>query len=177
VIAAADANPEAKYAETFLRAFYAEALKSKSARGEQYRRADAQAASGREYGAAVDPDDLDHRSQRGANAAVRDPGEHPDLSSMDLRQVKQVAMALGSYGNRQSLAAKVLDRLRELGAGQVADMFERAWGDLDEPSDDEAERGGDAHADELEAAVRLTAANRDALRAPSIAAIKHREKK
>jgi hypothetical protein len=100
-----------------------------------------------------DPDagDLAHRTARGANTRVRSPGEIPDLASMDLRAVKAVALAIGSYSDaiRAELASAVLDRLRELGADQVADSFEAAWnlGDLEAPSDDEDERSGDAHRD------------------------------
>jgi hypothetical protein len=100
-----------------------------------------------------DPDagDLAHRTARGANIRVRAPNEMPDLASMDLRAVKAVALAIGSYSDaiRAELASALLDRLRELGADQVADRFAAAWdlGDLEAPSDDEDERAGDAHRD------------------------------
>ncbi len=129
----------------FIRAYYAQACKSTTSRGPAYARLDA-AGDG-------DPDanDTNHRGRRGANSAVADPGALPDVSGMDLRAAKAVALSIGSYSTdvRRELATAILDRLRELGADQVADMFSKAWtyGDLDQPSDDESERDGAAHTD------------------------------
>jgi len=145
--------------------FYADALKSTKPRGELYRKFDRDG----------DPDDRDtaHRGARGANSAVAGPGSMPDVSGMDLRAVKGVALSIGSYATsiRRELATSVLDRLRALGADQVADMFERAWtyGDLDLPSDDEDNRAGAAHSDDdVQAAGRrhLAAQARAMLEAP-----------
>lgn len=119
-----------------------------------------------------DLDDLSHRSVAGRNAAVKDPSTAPDVSNMDLRQVKAVALAIGAYDLhlRTEISESVLGRLRELGADKLADLYAQVWsGDaLFAPSDDEAELAGEAHADRLDtseeiAAKRLTVSNRRAV--------------
>ncbi len=112
----------------------------------------------------VDPDDLAHREQRGANAAVKSEDVMPDVASMNLLATKATAMSIGSYGAgiRKQLGDAVLARLRELGAGQIADAYQRAWDDLLQPSDVEAEQAGAAHGELSEHAAkrRADAANR-----------------
>ena len=165
VLAEADAR---HMSHVYLDAFYAASCNGTHERNAEYRRAD---ALGDVDG---DPDDNDtnHRSARGANSAVKSSRTMPDVSNMDLGAVKAVALSVGAYASsiRRELATKVLDRLRELGAPSVADMFAKAWqyGDLDKQSDDEAERSGAAHSDEEELAkARLRTANRETLASPS----------
>lgn len=94
----------------------------------------------------TDPDDssLDHRSTRGANAAVASANEMPDVSTLGLPELKTIAAALGAYSSviRPRLADALLARFTELGAISVRDAFRAAWaaGGITAPSDDEAER-------------------------------------
>ena len=161
VLAAAD--KKGQYGEVYIRSYVRAAVTMDSARGRAYRDA---------LGAVQgdpDPDDTAHRAARGANSAVRDPGKMPDVANMTLQQCKAAALSVGAYASsiRPQLATALLDRLRELGADQVADQFERAfaYGDLSAPSDDELEKSGAAHGDssdtdERVAAARLAAAGR-----------------
>lgn len=109
---------------------------------------------------------------------VRDPDTMPDLGAMNLERVKAIAMSVGAYGSaiRSRLADACLARLRELGAGQVADRFADAWGvaDLSAPSDAEAEEAATPRADagaseEERAKVALRSASANAWKRPSAA--------
>lgn len=155
-ISAIDKTNESARHDAWLAGFYRAAVTtSPGQRGDSYRRYDAGLP---EADRAVDPQDLGNRAQRGNTSAVADPDVMPDVSNLDLRAVKSIALALGAYDQavRPRLAAVVLDRLRELGADRLADKYEALWTDeiLAAPSDEEAQRSGAAHEDTDEVAAK-----------------------
>lgn len=78
-----------------------------------------------------DPGDHAHRSAVGSTSAVRTPGEMPNLAGLDLGALKRIAAALGAYDAevREELGQALLERLRELGADQLADNYAELWAD------------------------------------------------
>jgi len=156
-----EGEPFASKGKHWIKSFVAVAAKQDSPRGRLYRAA---------LDGDPDPEDLAHRAGRGANAALANAASMPDVDEMDLAEAKSVAASMGAYTSsvRAKLAPAILDRLRTLGASQLADLYDRLWtaeGGLDLPSDDEANRAGAAHgdADEDEASAALKRANRELL--------------
>jgi hypothetical protein len=109
----------------------------------------------------------------------------PDgIGEMDLQAVKGLCMSVSAYGSgaREEIARQCLDRLRALGAPQVADMFEDAFAytDLSKLNDLEHEQLGAAAAgdevpgphvdadedEELNAVLAQRSASRNAWREP-----------
>jgi hypothetical protein len=167
VLDQADAARTPQLAEVWLRSFYSAACKTDSVRGQMYRHLDGD----------VDPDDLAHRSARGANATAGSYGSASLLVDRPLNTAedwKRLAMALGAVpaAARRAQLARLRGKASLVGE-QVLAVFEKAWalGDLDQPSDDEDLKAGDAHTDDTDEEVvakqRLRAHNAALCASPS----------